>query len=185
MKKSILVKLIFLLPFYSCLAQMVVNDTQANINLLKQLAQGAKAVDQASKSVKLLKDAKKMYDDVNGAVQTLESISEMSGTTKKILENSGSSLRQIQNSDMFTSKEMKVITHRFSALIAKGNIILKVANDLVKGGIFKMNDAERMELLRASNMELQQALAESRSTRKHYMRLAEKRALQKYFIKKQ
>ncbi|TXN37707.1 hypothetical protein FVB32_05310 [Flagellimonas hymeniacidonis] len=184
MKKRALVSLTLIIPLFTGIAQLVVNDPQANANLMQQIAQGAKTVEQTAKSVKLLKEAKQMYDDVNGAIQTLEYISDMSVTTKKIIENSGSSLKQIQKSDMFSPKEMNVISQRYSSLIAKGNIILKVANDLLSGGIFKMNDAERMVLLRDSKQELQETLAESRSTRNHYMRVAEKRALQKYFIEK-
>ena len=148
---------------------------------MKQISQGVKTVEQTAKTVKLLKQTKEMYDNINSALQTLEYISDMSATTKQILQNSGTSLKEIQATDMFSNKEMRDISKQFSAHMNRGNIILKVANDLMKGGIFKMNDAERLTLLKQSKQELNEALVDTRIARKKYLRVAEKRAFNQYF----
>ncbi|WP_421805761.1 hypothetical protein [Flagellimonas sp.] len=182
--KNLLVAL-FLFSATLGTAQMVVNDPTANKALIKQLTQGAKTVEQATKTVKLLKQTKEMYDNINSALQTLNYISDMSVTTKKILENSGTFLRELQSTNMFTNSEMSAISTQFTRSMDHGNTILKVANDLMRGGIFKMNDAERITLLKQSNQDLNDALTDTYITRKKYLRIAERRALNQYFSNQQ
>lgn len=186
MKLKVLVTLSLLLLFaHGGFAQMVVNDPSANAALIKQLAQGVKTVEQTTKTVNLLKQTKEMYDKVNSALQTLGYVSEMSGTTKQILENSGKFLREIQDTNMFSNKEMGNISNQFSRSMEQSNTILKVANDLLRGGMFKMNDAERLTLLKQSKQELNEALVDTQIARNKYMRIAERRALNQYFTKVQ
>ncbi len=189
MKKSIVT--LFVLHVY-CIGTaqllggaMVVNDPKANAALMKQITQSVKTVEQTTKTVRLLKETKEMYDDINSALQTLNYITDMSNTTKMILQNSGSFLQEIQASNMFTTQEMNRVSQEFSGYMGKGNTILKVANDLMKGGIFKMNDAERLSLLKQSEQELNEALADTRIARNKYLRIAEKRAMVRYFSQTQ
>ncbi|WP_127023486.1 hypothetical protein [Flagellimonas beolgyonensis] len=162
-------------------SQLVVNDPQTNATLLKQIAQSVKTVEQTTKTVSLLKETKEMYDNINSAFQTLDYISDMSRTTTQILENSGKFLQEIQGTNMFSNKEMATISSQFSKAMTSSNSVLKVANDLLKGGIFKMNDAERLTLLKESKKELNEALVDTRIVRQKYLRIAERRALRKYF----
>lgn len=162
-------------------SQLVVNDPQANSALLQQLSQGVKTVEQTTKTVSLLKETKEMYDNINSAIQTLDYISDMSSTTTLILENSGNFLQEIQQTNMFSNKEMAIISTQFSKAMISSNSILKVANDLLKGGIFKMNDAERLTLLKESKQELNEALVDTHIARQKYLRIAERRALHQYF----
>lgn len=163
------------------MAQLVVNDPQTNATLMKQIAQSVKTVEQTTKTVSLLKETKEMYDNINSAFQTLDYISEMSKTTTQILENSGSFLQELQGTKMFSNKEMSTISLRFSKSMASSNTIMKVANDLLKGGIFKMNDAERLTLLKQSKQELNEALVDTRIAREKYLRIAERRSLKQGF----
>ncbi|MDC6367202.1 MULTISPECIES: hypothetical protein [Flavobacteriaceae] len=181
MKTKLLVSLVIFGSFYQGFCQMVVNDTQANASLLKQIAQSVKTVEQTTKTVKLLKETKEMYDDINSALQTFGYITDMTNVTTQILQNTGSFLKEIQATNMFSDKEMGIISGQFSRGMERGNTILKVANDLLSGGIFKMNDAERLALLKQSRQELNEALIDTRISRKKYLRIAEKRALRQYF----
>lgn len=76
---------------------------------------------------------------------------------------------------------MAIISTQFSKAMISSNSILKVANDLLKGGIFKMNDAERLTLLKESKQELNEALVDTHIARQKYLRIAERRALHQYF----
>lgn len=177
MCKHSLVTIILLCCINFGAAQLVVNDPQTNATLMKQIAQSVKTVEQTTKTVSLLKETKEMYDNINSAFQTLDYISEMSKTTTQILENSGSFLQELQGTNMFSNAEMSTISLRFSKSMASSNTIMKVANDLLKGGIFKMNDAERLTLLKQSKQELNEALVDTRIAREKYLRIAERRAL--------
>ncbi|AWX44787.1 hypothetical protein HME9304_01792 [Flagellimonas maritima] len=177
-------KLVTILFFtYSCFgfSQMLVNDPNANAQLAKQIAQGVKTVEQTTKTVNLLKQTKAMYDQVNSALQTFGYISEMSSTTTQILKNSGKFLQEIQSTNMFSNKEMSIISSRFSQSMEQGSTILNVANDLLRGGMFKMNDAERLTLLKQSREDLNEALVDTQIARKKFLRIAERRALNDYF----
>jgi len=180
MKIKMLVNILFLIG-YCGFSQMVVNDPGANTALIKQLAQGVKTIEQTTKTVNLLKETKEMYDKVNSALQTFGYVSEMSRTTSQILENSGAFLQEIQGTNMFSNKEMAVISKQFTRNIEQSNNLLNVANDFLKGGMFKMNDAERLTMLNESKRELNEALIDTRIKRKKYLRIAEKRALRKHF----
>ena len=76
---------------------------------------------------------------------------------------------------------MAVISKQFTRNIEQSNNLLNVANDFLKGGMFKMNDAERLTMLNESKRELNEALIDTRIKRKKYLRIAEKRALRKHF----
>ena len=181
MKNHLLVILIFLCSVNLSSAQLVVNDPSANTALLKQLAQGVKTVEQTTKTVQLLKQAKEMYDDINSALQTFGYITDMSRTTTQILENSGKFLQEIQATNMFSNKEMTIISGQFSQYMASSNTVLNVANDLLSGGIFKMNDAERLSLLKQSRQKLSETLVDTRIAKDNYIRIAQNRALRQYF----
>ena len=184
MKSKTLVTLLLLIN-YCGFSQMVVNDPQANAALMQQISQGVKAVDQATKTVKVLEQTKEMYDKVNSALQTFGYINDMSRTTTKILQNSGRFLQEIQGTNMFSNKEMTNISSQFSRNIEQSNNLINVANDLLKGGLFKMNDAERLTLLKDSKQELNEALVDTQLAREKYLRIAERRALQQYFANAQ
>jgi len=181
MNSKSLVTLFISLSCFWGRSQLVVNDPQTNATLLKQIAQSVKTVEQTAKTVSLLKETKEMYDNINSAFQTLDYISDMSRTTTQILENSGKFLQDIQQTNMFSNSEMSTISLRFSKSMASSNTIMKVANDLLKGGIFKMNDAERLTLLKESKKELNEALVDTRITHEKYLRIAERRSLKQGF----
>lgn len=176
-----LVKLSFFLFMFSGAAQLVVNDPTANAALMKQLAQGVQTVEQTTKTVKLLKETKEMYDDINSALQTLDYISDMSIISNQIMENSGKFLQELQATNLFSNKEMVSMAKNYGHMMTRGNSILKVSNDLLSGGIFKMSDADRMQLLKAYKSELSQALADTRIARKRYMVVAQRRMMYQTF----
>ena len=180
-----LVNILVLFFTYCGFSQMVVNDPQANAALMQQISQGVKAVDQATKTVKVLEQTKEMYDKVNSALQTFGYINDMSRMTTQVLENSGQFLQQIQRTNMFSNKEMAIISGQFSDNIEQSKNLINVANDLLKGGLFKMNDAERLTLLKTSKQELNEALVDTQIARDKYMRIAERRALKEYFANAQ
>ena len=155
----------------------VVNDPQANASLVQTITNGLLQIEQAAESVKLLKEAKELYDDVNSALQTIDYVTDLANISEKILEESGKDLREIQKSNVFSRKEMNVISGNYQKLINKGNTIFKVANDLLSNGIFKMNDAERLTLLKSQKRELQEILMDTRIGRDNYMRIAKGRAM--------
>ena len=173
MKRLILLVscLLFQLQIFSQVPS-VVHDPTANKSLVAQLAQGAEQLENGMTQIKLLEDSMEVLNKINSALDTVNYLTDIAVIYRNIIENVANHLREVQSTNQFSSNEMTKITGAFRRFLSLSSSIFTVAENLMTEGIFKMNDSERLTLLKECKRDARMVLSNERMLHEKYMNVA-------------
>ena len=151
MKKNFTSLLLLLSTFM--FAQMATYDAAAQANMMQQIAQTTKQLEQAERSYAILEKAKDKVDKVSSAIKQVNEIKSFIEMQSEILNNVATVLQSKRK--YITDKQLQRI------IKSTGKSIVNIKN-LLSDDFFSLNDKERMDLIKEEKVELLNNLVRSR-----------------------
>ncbi len=133
---------------YSQIGAMATYDASANANLINQIQESARQTAELQKQFNLLKEAKDRIEQVSGAVQQLGQLQNIINEQRAAISNANKITSIISETKRKT--DLSGISYNLSRIQASISTVQK----LLENGLFKMQDAERMELINKQYQEV-------------------------------
>ncbi|MCY1659313.1 hypothetical protein [Chryseobacterium sp. SL1] len=137
MKKIISVFLMIVCSY--AFSQIPVTDATANANLGLQLSQSAKQLTQLQNTYKVMKEASDKFKQVNGYVQQMGQLQNIINQQQSAVNNANLILRKARQ------KQMRVPDIQNLLSQIQGSI--RTVQAVMQNGMFKMTDAERINVM--------------------------------------
>ena len=147
---------------------MPVYDNTNFISLAKSLIESAKQTTQLLKTVEFLKTQKENIEQVNNVVRQLKAVRELTRNNQILFETVGDDLRNILNSPYIKPEEIARISDSFNAIMENSLEDLDFIDKILTSDYFKMNDAERAQVLRERELQSKEMVAEITLKTKRY-----------------
>ncbi len=167
-------------------AQMAVTDptnTAVNkSNFLKNAAilkEAVKTVDETKKTVSLLKDAKETVEKVSNVLRDVDDITEIISMQERIISEVNKQTKKISDLNVFNAKEITDISKGYLNIINKSVKSLQIAQKVITDNLFKMNDADRLQLLKQSKNDMDECWVDIKIITRKYMSIAGPRVIKK------
>lgn len=145
-KLALLVTLFFGQLVFS---QMATTDVGATSQLVQQVSTSMKSLAQLQKTYKMMEDASKQIQNVNGYVQQAGHLKNIINTQKNAIKNANDILK--------ISKTKKINLSGVTTNLQMISGSIKTVQALLQNGIFNMNDGERLSKLDAEYQKAKQA----------------------------
>lgn len=120
-------------------SQIPVTDATANANLGLQLSQSAKQLTQLQNTYKVMKEASDKFKQVNGYVQQMGQLQNIINQQQSAVNNANLILRKARQ------KQMRVPDIQNLLSQIQGSI--RTVQAVMQNGMFKMTDAERINIM--------------------------------------
>lgn len=184
MKKALFSSILLILS-NSLLCQMivppVVHDPTTHAHLITTIEKANETVDNVKKQLKILEEAKEALSKVNNVIKQLQYIDQILEDQKKAIKTFDDCYKYIVKSDVFSPKEINIIIRKFTRALDKTEKTVSLATSIGSDGIFKMNDKERIEVLRNLSTEIREMNAEISELDRRYRQIADERVLVDFF----
>ncbi|MEM8896924.1 MAG: hypothetical protein AAGC85_02420 [Bacteroidota bacterium] len=167
-----------LIPFHG-FAQMVVSNPTADIKLAESVIIAEEQAQRLNEQMELLKNAQETLEKVNESLQQVDLIRQIITDQKNIISGINQAYQELQSTEQFSLQELSNILQTFIGLILRCEQQFALITDVLKDGVFQMNDSERLGLLMTLDGELTEIQGDSRLFQNKYSRIAQKRALVK------
>jgi len=149
----ILFILSFILCFFDCFSQMVVQDPTNYTVLSSQLEIARDQIKKSQETISTLKQANEFISKVNNAVEQLDMINGIIDIQKSTIKYTKTASVELGESGKLTNQEFKKITEFFSKSIQAISKNIEMAQKLLRSDYFKMNDADRIQFLKDLQIE--------------------------------
>lgn len=136
-----------------------------------QLEQVTKQTANSGQSLKLLKDTKKLIDNVNSKITTSEKVYSTLKKQANLLTAVERSRNRLNNLKYIKKNERISYIDLYAESTTRVNALLQSINNLLTSGIFKMNDAERLNYLTAISGDLDKIGSKLKFTERRFTRL--------------
>lgn len=172
-----LLTLIFLLPARATGQGMPVYDNTNFISFVKSLVESGKQTTQLMKTVKFLKQQKENVDKVNNVIKQLKAVQELANNNQRLFDIVQGDLREIFNSPYIRPHEVNRVSDSFESIIENSIDGVGYIDKILSSGL-KMTDAERVEVLRAKELESREMVAEIEAKTRRYREIIAFREMQ-------
>ena len=174
----LLIFMVASMPFYG---QMVVDDPRANAALLETILQGKKTLEETQKTVSLLEENKNLLVRISGALRDAKTTMDILSLQKRILTTTTDRMNYIKSLDSFSVEELSNMSFNFQRILQGATQLVTLSNQLLSEGIFKMDDAQRLEALKNISGEMNDYLSDVSNLSRNYERIAKDRMLNQIF----
>lgn len=182
MKCLIIVCLLSPLP---CLAQgMIVTNPTADVKLAESILLAEEQAMRLNDQMELLEKAQEQIEKVNNTIRQVDLIKQIVQDQQEIIGSINRSFNNLQDSEQFSPQELSNILQTFTRLITQSEQHFALITDILKDGVFQMNDSERLQILMDLESKLKEIKGDHRILKDKYERIAQKRALIKALKKK-
>lgn len=164
----IIMALVFLLPTGAACQGMPVYDNTSFISLVKQLVESAKQTGEMIKTVQFLKDAKETIEKVNNAVRQYQAVREIHENNQALVNMVRNDLRGILNSPYIHPDEIDTVSDAFTTIIDGSLQNLEFMDQVLSSGFLKLNDAERLKILKSHRTQSRTMIANVTLKNKRY-----------------
>ncbi len=158
-----------------------VTDIGAIANLVQQVALSTETAASVQKQVSIMKEVKDLVGKVSRAVRGFHMMENIIQNQIKVLDNSAKYYDYLKETGEFTPDELSIILYNFTRILSATESTLALSNDIIKEGIFNMNDAERIQALRKTNDDILAARNDMNRLYRDYQVIAEKRTIVRIF----
>ncbi|MEP5339264.1 MAG: conjugal transfer protein [Algibacter sp.] len=169
--------LTILLPGHAMAQGMPVYDNTNFISFVKSLLESGKQTSQLMKTVKFLEQQKENVDKVNNVIKQLKSVQELSNNNQRLFDIIQSDLREIFSSPYIKTEEVNRVSDSFESIIENSIDDVEYIDKILSSGL-KMTDAERVEVLRAKELESKEMVAEIEAKTRRYHEIIAFREMQ-------
>lgn len=159
MKRIILTLFLFISGM--AFAQIPVTDVAANSNLAIQVSQGSQQLSQLMNSYKVLKEGADKFKQINGYVQQMGQLQNIINQQRSAISNANMVVRK--------AREKNIRVDDLSGLLNQIQGSIRTVQALLQNGMFKMTDAERINLMEG---ELKKAKSVNASIRAKLIKLS-------------
>lgn len=181
--KSILITIVYILNFMQVFAQVtdvvelvakpipqVVTDPTAYQHFIKGMQETKKQVQAAKEQVKLLNSAKEALTKVNNIIREVYIIEQVISDQVYITQKISNTIKQLEESQTFSIYEMTRITGELTLLVSSSQRTLSLLEKVIKDGLFKMDDYQRLEFLKSLQTDMEEARAVANGITATYQR---------------
>ena len=196
MKKLTTLLLLFVFA-YTIQAQFAVTDpgayayhaqmVQSNVSILtkakESIQQAQQTYEEAREQTTLLTDARDAVTKINNTLNDLNKVKKTIYYQKIAINNADNAIEFCRKSDQFSKDEMDMIIYNFTELLTASNNTISLLNNVLKNGVFKMTDAERIEMINKLNQQSKETRYDVDRLYQTYTRIAQQRSMYKTFGK--
>ena len=150
---------------------------QEMANTVRVIAGIQQQISQANELIRQGRKVAQTIEVVSSAIQQVKLTQEIVRTQQSINRLINDDYAQIKNSGFFDPQELGDIAASFRSLVQSIGVHVELINGLLTSGQFKINDAERLKLLKEAKQSLQEIYSDSVTLRMKYKRLIKKRAM--------
>ncbi len=175
MKKTLLLIIAILLNSIAS-GQMAVIDATANKQLTKTAIETAKQTQQMEKSVELMKEQKSRLEKVSKGLKKLQLLDDIVTRNSKLVKRIGKDADYFLSNPYLKNKEVKIIRDSYSNILKEATADMSFINDLIKDGVFKVDDGRRLQLLKEQEENSKDLALRIEMAYKHYDRILQYRA---------
>lgn len=137
----------------------VVTDPTAYQHFVRSVNETRKQVQAAKEQVDLLTNAKEALTKVNNFIREVYIIEQVISDQVYVTQKVSGTLKQLQESKTFSIYEMTRITGELTLLVSSSQRTLSLLEKVIKDGLFKMDDYQRLEFLKSLQTDMQEARA--------------------------
>lgn len=174
-----------LLPTGAVCQGMPVYDNTNFLALGQSLIESAKQTSELLKTARFLKEQKERIEKVNTVINQLKKVREIIENNQRLYETVRQDLRQIISSPYIRAEEVDRISESFNSLIENALEDLDFLQKLLTSDIFKMDDAQRMEILEIQRMRSRQVIHEIELKKQRFETLIEFRRIKELINQRQ
>jgi hypothetical protein len=132
--------------------------TQTNISTSKNLAEAVQHTKYLDETLKFWKETQKALEKVTNAINTTVYVSNLVKREISLINQCSVYSNKIGNMKHLDMHEISAFTNTLSSILSTSHELLTFANNLIKNGLFKMNDSERLKHLSEINDKLEENL---------------------------
>lgn len=166
-----------LMPAGAACQGVPVYDNTNFISFVKSLLESGKQTSQLLKTVKFLEQQKENIDKVNDVIKQLKAVQELANNNQRLFDIVQSDLREIFNSPYIKPEEVNKVSDSFESIIENSIDDVEYIDKILSSGL-KMTDAERVEVLRAKELESKEMVAEIEAKTRRYREIIAFREIQ-------
>lgn len=162
----------------ACQGGVPVYDNTNFISFVKSLLESGKQTSQLLKTVKFLEQQKENIDKVNDVIKQLKAVQELANNNQRLFDIVQSDLREIFNSPPYIKpEEVNRVSDSFESIIENSIDDVEYIDKILSSGL-KMTDSERVEVLRAKELESKEMVAEIEAKTRRYREIIAFREIQ-------
>gem|GEM_PF-6336095 len=137
----------------------VVTDPTAYQHFVRSVNETRKQVQAAKEQVDLLTSAKEALTKVNNLIREVYIIEQVITDQVYVTQKVSGTLKQLEESKTFNIYEMTRITGELTLLVSSSQRTLSLLEKVIKDGLFKMDDYQRLEFLKGLQTDMQETRA--------------------------